>query len=328
MISRNSTGVILTVAICSMERNDSDLVKNSDKRFLNRCQNDKFKGGTQQSLYNCTGRGRFFRKESEKNHIPLTSWVKKTMESQTVHPTVYTDRYTQAHPHKHRPPGFEYTSKICTLPTNFLQHSPSWNWCVYSIFQLYLCSSHHPGCLPLVCPQAASRCAGSSNSCPRSPPHLCSPRRLGPRPTATGPGGRAGSAGPRGAPARASRIRATQKPEESLARGAAAGAQQRHRDTVPVSLCMCARVCACVAAWTSGPAFLKPHWVCSEEGPTPAHRLTATKEGRENARRGERRERREGGGGEEEESERETRGARDHTRARAASQRLSLTHSL
>lgn len=35
---------------------------------------------------------------------------------------------------------------------------------------------------------------------------------------------------------------------------------------------------ACVAAETSGPAFLKPHWVCSKEGPTSAHRLRATKE--------------------------------------------------
>lgn len=45
------------------------------------------------------------------------------------------------------------------------------------------------------------------------------------------------------------------------------------------------------AAKTSGPAFLKPHWVCSKEGPTPAHRLRVTKEGRENVRekaRGER----------------------------------------
>lgn len=47
---------------------------------------------------------------------------------------------------------------------------------------------------------------------------------------------------------------------------------QRHRQRV------------CVAAKTSGPAFLKPRWVCSEEGPTPAHRLRATKEGRENVR--------------------------------------------
>lgn len=42
---------------------------------------------------------------------------------------------------------------------------------------------------------------------------------------------------------------------------------------------------ACVAAETSGPAFLKPHWVCSKEGPTSAHRLRATKEGRERKER-------------------------------------------
>lgn len=48
-----------------------------------------------------------------------------------------------------------------------------------------------------------------------------------------------------------------------------------------------------VTAETSGPAFLKPHWVCGKEGPTSAHRLRATKEGREGERgekeRGERR---------------------------------------
>lgn len=41
-----------------------------------------------------------------------------------------------------------------------------------------------------------------------------------------------------------------------------------------------------MAAKTSSPAFLKPCWVCSKEGPTPAHRLRATKEGRENIRGG------------------------------------------
>lgn len=41
-----------------------------------------------------------------------------------------------------------------------------------------------------------------------------------------------------------------------------------------------------MAAKTSSPAFLKPRWVCSKEGPTPAHRLRATKEGRENIRGG------------------------------------------
>ena len=43
---------------------------------------------------------------------------------------------------------------------------------------------------------------------------------------------------------------------------------------------------ACVTAETSGPAFLKPHWVCSKEGPTSAHRLRATKKGRERNREG------------------------------------------
>lgn len=51
----------------------------------------------------------------------------------------------------------------------------------------------------------------------------------------------------------------------------------------------------CVAAETSGPAFLKPHWVCSKEGPTSAHRLRATKEGTERKReRGGERERENG----------------------------------
>lgn len=42
----------------------------------------------------------------------------------------------------------------------------------------------------------------------------------------------------------------------------------------------------CVAAKTSGPAFLKPCWVCCKEGPTPAHRLRVTKKGRENVGEG------------------------------------------
>lgn len=46
-----------------------------------------------------------------------------------------------------------------------------------------------------------------------------------------------------------------------------------------------------VTAETSGPAFLKPHWVCSKEGPTSAHRLRATKEGRERKREERKRER-------------------------------------
>lgn len=41
-----------------------------------------------------------------------------------------------------------------------------------------------------------------------------------------------------------------------------------------------------VAAETSGPAFIKPHWVCSKEGPKPAHRLRATKEGSVSVREG------------------------------------------
>lgn len=140
------------------------------------------------------------------------------------------------HPHKHRPPRSEYTSKICTLPTNFLQHSLFPIWRVYSIFQLYLCLCHHPGAVRLSAHKLppASRCAGGSNSCPCLSPHLGSPRRLCPRPTAKAPGGRAGSRGPRHAAARASRIRATWKPGESLARGERAKKQQeqRHRDTV------------------------------------------------------------------------------------------------
>ncbi len=75
----------------------------------------------------------------------------------------------------------------------------------------------------------------------------------------------------------------------------------------------------CVAAKTSGPAFLKPHWVCSKEGPTPAHRLIATKEGRENVREGGRaRERRRE---REREREKETEKLRPH-KSTVASQPL------
>lgn len=49
---------------------------------------------------------------------------------------------------------------------------------------------------------------------------------------------------------------------------------QRHRQRV------------CLAAETSGPAFIKPRWVCSKDGSAQAHRLRATKEGRENVREG------------------------------------------
>lgn len=183
----------------------------------------------------------------------------KTTESQTVHPTVYTDRYTQAsaHPHKHRPSRSEDTSKICTLPTNFLQRSLFPLACLLSFPALPLLVSP-PWCRPFVCPQAAT----SNPLCrwqqqwPCLYPHLGSPRRLCPRPTARGPGGRAGSRGPRSVAARASRIRATWKAwrdfgascfsEESARR--AAGAQQRRRgaaDAVLVSMCECACVCLC-----------------------------------------------------------------------------------
>lgn len=121
--------------------------------------------------------------------------------------------------------------------------------------------------------------------------HLGSPWRPCPQQTAWGPGGRAGSWGPCNV-ARASLIRATWKLgdfDTSCFQRSTRRTEQRHRQRGRVY------VCVCVAAKTSGPAFLKPHWVCSEEGPTPAHRLTTTKEGRENARgRG----RAPGGGGE------------------------------
>lgn len=186
----------------------------------------------------------------KKKNIPPTKRA-KTTKRQTVLPTVYTDRYTQApvHPHKHRPPRSKYTPKICTLPTNFLQHSLSPIRRVYSIFQLYLRLCHHAGAVRLSAHKLppASRCAGGSKSCPSlvSSPWLSAaalpttnskgPRRMS-RKSGTPPRGGTRISYP-------SDGEAWREFGKRRARGEAAGAQQRHRDAV---LCVYVRVCACM----------------------------------------------------------------------------------
>jgi len=98
-------------------------------------------------------------------------------------------------------------------------------------------------------------------------PHLGSPMQPGPPPTVWGPEGWAGDWGPCNV-ASASLIRGTWRLEKVDTHSFQSSTPKRGKGRV------------CETAKISGPVFLKPCWVCSKEGQTPAHRLRATKEGR------------------------------------------------